>query len=210
MFRSRPTRVSVLPLRAVAGVVLVIAGVAGTVAVVSWMDQANPYLAVARDMVDGDIIAPDDLVVVYLHGRSGPLPYLTGDSSDSLVGQALTHPVGSGQLLSSSAVSPPEATDTTTVTLSLGIRGAGWLHPGARVDVWVSPSADQGLFGPPRVVAPGAVISQIRGEEGFASDPSAVNVDVVVHRRNVAAVVAALANNFPLALTPVAGGGGPG
>ena len=185
-------------------------GVVGTVAVVSWMDQSSPYLAAVRDMADGDIISPDDLTVVYLHSRSGPLPYISGQDLDALVGQALTHSVGPGQLLSRSSVSPPEAADTTTVTLSLGIRGASWLLPGARVDVWVSPSAEQGLFGPPRVVAPGAVISQIRGEEGFAADPTAVNVDVVVHRRDVAPVVAALANNFRLTLTPVPPGGGSG
>ena len=86
--------------------------------------------------------------------------------------------------------------------MALHAAGAPWLVPGARVDVWMSPAIEQGLFGPPRIVAHHAVVAGVRSEEGFAADPSVVNVDIRVVRRDAPAIIGALANSFPLHLTP--------
>jgi hypothetical protein len=201
---TRPKRR--IDMRVGGGALLVIAGVVGTVSLVSMMDTTSPYLTVVRDLVDGDTITSGDLAVIDVHTRQGALPYLGADDGHLIVGNTVTQPLTAGELISPGALAAPQATDTTTVTVSLGINGAPWLQPGARVDVWMSPTADQGLYGPPRVVASGAVVSGIRAEEGFAADPSAVSVDLRVIRRDAPALIGALANNFPLALTPLHAG----
>lgn len=197
-----------IDMRVGVGAAMVVAGVAGTASLVWAMDMTTPYLTVVRDLVDGDTIAADDIAIVDVHARQGSLPYMGVDDRHLIVGNVVTRPLTAGELISPSALTSPRATDTTTVTLSLGINGAPWLRPGARVDVWMSPTADQGLYGPPRVVAPGAVVVGVRGEEGFAADPSTVSVDLRVVRRDAPAIVGALANNFPLALTPLHAGSG--
>jgi Flp pilus assembly protein CpaB len=192
-----------IDIRVGVGALLVMGGAVGTVSLVSAMDATSPYLTVVRDLVDGDIITPEDIAVVDIHTRQGSLPYLGAEYREVLAGNQVTQPLTAGELIPPSALASPRATDSTTITVALGINGAPWLRPGTRVDVWMSPAADQGLYGPPRVVASGAVVVGIRGEEGFAADPSTVSIDVRVVRRDAPAIIGALANNFPLALTPL-------
>ena len=189
--------------RLVVGIALVVAGVAGTLGVVWSMDATTPYLVTTRDILPGETVSAEDLTTIDLHVRQGSLPYLTADHQLTTVGQVALTPLSSGSLVASNALTDQLASDTTTVTVSLGIGGAPWLVPGARVDVWVSPAASDGQFGPPRVVARGAVVAGVRTDEGFAVDPSVVSVDIRVVYRDVALILDAVANGFPLSLSPV-------
>jgi Flp pilus assembly protein CpaB len=192
-------------IRLAVGALLVIGGVVGTVATVAAMDSTQPYLVVTRDIVSGDTITPSDLAVIDMHVRQGAVPYVTADQMDLVAGAITSHFLAAGELIPGSSLFPPQAVDTTTVTVSLGVNGASWLRPGVRVDVWMSPAADQGLFGPPRVVSSGAVIAHLRSEEGFAADPTMVTADIRVIRRDAPAIIGAIANNFPLYLSPLHG-----
>lgn len=189
--------------RLLTGIVLVVAGVAGTLGVVWSMDQTTAYLVTTRDVLPGQALTTSDLTTVDLHVRQGALPYLTSTHLQEVIGQIARAPIASGTLVGSHSLTDVLATDTTTVTVSLGIGGAPWLVPGARVDVWVSPASADGQFGPPRVVSRGAVVSGVRTDEGFAVDPSVVSVDIRVSYRDVALIIDAVANSFPLSLSPV-------
>jgi Flp pilus assembly protein CpaB len=192
------------PLRLLVGVVLLAAGVVGTLSVVASLDTTTGYLVVTRDVPPGQPLAKEDLAVVYLHVREGDFPYLTDGEQSQVVGYASRHLLRPGQLVPVDSLVTPEAVDATTVTVVAHIAGAGWLQPGVRVEVWMSPGVDQGMFGVPRVVAPDAQVLAVRADEGFAADPRVVSVDLQVDRRDVASVIGALANNFPLQLTPQA------
>lgn len=194
--------------RLVIGAALVVLGVAGTLLVIGAMDETKPYLVVVRDIVDGETLTPEDIGAVEVHVRAGDFPYLGAQHRDLVAGSVAAQPLVAGELIPPQALSSPQARDTTTITLPLHINGAPWLRPGVPVDVWMSPSVEQGLFGPPRVVASGAVVSALRGEEGFAADPSGVSVDIRVIRRDAPAIIGALANNFPVTLTPIYAGAG--
>lgn len=188
--------------RVVTGLLLVFVGGAGTVALVGWMDATTPYLTLTSDVVEGHTLTSADLTVVDVHVRQGSIPYLAASDRELVEGARVNQSLTAGELIPVDALSSPRAADTTTITMSLDARGAPWLTPGSKVDVWMSPSLDQGLFGPPRVVSGGAVVSGVRSEEGFAADPNQVVVDVRVIRRDAPAIIGALANDFPLHLTP--------
>ena len=188
--------------RIIVGLIMVVAGGVGTLALVGWMDTTRPYLTLVTDVVDGQTLTGSDLGVVDLHVRQGDVPYLMASDRHLVEGALVTRSLSQGELIPLDALGSPRALDTTTITMPLQAGGAPWLSPGARVDVWMSPAIEQGLYGPPRVVAVSAVVSGVRSEEGFAADPSVVNVDIRVARRDAPAIIGALANNFPLHLTP--------
>ena len=188
--------------RIIVGLIMVVAGGVGTLALVGWMDTTRPYLTLVTDVVDGQTLTSSDLGVVDLHVRQGDVPYLMASDRHLVEGALVTRSLSQGELIPLDALGSPRALDTTTITMPLQAGGAPWLSPGARVDVWMSPAIEQGLYGPPRVVAVSAVVSGVRSEEGFAADPSVVNVDIRVARRDAPAIIGALANNFPLHLTP--------
>ena len=193
-----------LPVRLLVGILLLGAGVVGTLSVVSSLDETTGYLTVTRDVPAGHPLTEEDLAVVYLHVREGNFPYLSETQEGLAIGYVARHLLRPGQLVPADALIAPKAVDQTTVTVVADIAGAGWLQPGVVVEVWMSPGADQGVFGVPRVIAPGAQIIAVRADEGFAADPRVVSVDLQVDRRDVASVIGALANNFPLHLTPEA------
>lgn len=188
--------------RIIVGVVMVLAGGMGVLALVGWMDTTRPYLTVVTDVAEGATLTSTDLTVVDLHVRQGAVPYLMASDRELVEGARVTRALTAGELIPLHALASPRALDTTTITMALGAGGAPWLTPGARVDVWMSPAIEQGLYGPPRVIATSAVVSGVRSEEGFAADPSVVNVDIRVVRRDAPAIIGALANTFPLHLTP--------
>lgn len=195
-----------LDMRLVVGVVLVIAGGAGTTALVVSLDRTEPYVIVVRDVVAGETLTAGDVSTAPINPQSAAFPYLRGHHIALADGAMVTQSLRAGELVPSDALTHPLAADTTTLTLSLPLQGAPWLRPGQTVDVWLSPAIEQGLFGPPRVVAAGAVVAGVRGEEGFAADPSVVSIDIRVSRRDAPAVIGALANAFPMTVTPVTGG----
>lgn len=188
--------------RIIVGLVMVLAGGVGTLALVGWMDTTRPYLTLTTDVVEGQTLTSADVTVVDLHVRQGSVPYLMAHDRELVEGARATRSLSAGELIPLHALGSPRALDTTTITMALHAGGAPWLAPGARVDVWMSPAIEQGLFGPPRIVATQAVVSGVRSEEGFAADPSVVNVDIRVVRRDAPAIIGALANSFPLHLTP--------
>jgi Flp pilus assembly protein CpaB len=188
--------------RIIVGLVMVLGGGVGTLALVGWMDTTKPYLSVVSDVVEGQTLTSNDVAVVDVHVRQGDVPYLMASDRELVEGARVTTSLSAGELIPLQALGSPRALDTTTITMPMQAGGAPWLLPGARVDVWMSPAIEQGLYGPPRVVSVHAVVSGVRSEEGFAADPSVVNVDIRVVRRDAPAIIGALANRFPLHLTP--------
>ncbi len=188
--------------RIVVGLVMVLAGGGGTLALVGWMDNTRPYLTLTTDVVEGQTLTSADVTVVDLHVRQGSVPYVMASDRELVEGARVTRSLSAGELIPLHALGSPRALDTTTISMALNAGGAPWLAPGARVDVWMSPTIEQGQYGPPRIVATQAVVSGVRSEEGFAADPSVVNVDIRVVRRDAPAIIGALANSFPLHLTP--------
>ncbi len=188
--------------RIIAGLVMVVLGGVGTLLLVGWMDTTKPYLALVNDVVEGQTLTTGDVTTVDMHVRAGAVPYLMASDRELVEGALVTRSLSAGELIPLHALGSPRALDTTTITMALQAGGAPWLSPGALVDVWMSPAIELGLYGPPRIVATSAVVSGVRAEEGFAADPSVVNVDIRVIRRDAPAIIGALANSFPLHLTP--------
>jgi hypothetical protein len=185
-----------------AGVVMVLSGGIGTTVLIGWMDTTRPYLTVVTDVSEGHTLTSADLTAVDIHVRQGGVPYLLASDRALAEGARVTRSLTAGELIPASALGSLRALDTTTITLAMKLGGAPWLLPGSRVDVWMSPAIEQGSYGPPRIVTSSAVVSGVRSEEGFAADPSLVNVDIRVVRRDAPAILGALANSYPLHLTP--------
>ncbi len=123
-----------LDLRLVAGVVLVLVCVLIGVRVVSSADRTSRFWAASHDLSAGVVLAASDLHVVDVRlpaDSTGYEPVAT-----VIVGQALTRPIGSGELVPRSALGAvPSA---TTITIPLGGDNAPKISAGQQITVWVS------------------------------------------------------------------------
>ena len=130
--RVRPP--SWLDLRLVAGVILVLVCVLIGVRVVSSADRTSRFWAASHDLSAGVVLQTSDLRAVDVRlpaDSAGYEPVAT-----VVVGQALSRPIGSGELVPRSALGAvPSA---TTITIPLGGDNAPKISAGQQVTVWVS------------------------------------------------------------------------
>ncbi|MDG4795005.1 SAF domain-containing protein [Micromonospora sp. WMMD1082] len=153
--------------RVAAGVLLVLATVATFWQVDLRRNAAHQYLAVARPISAGEVIAAADVRVVRVPNPQG-LALVAAERRDQVVGHSAAVPLAAGSLLVSSQVGPaawpPAGQAVIAVPVPEGRAPAG-LTAGARVAVVVTangaggeqPAPPGGQGGAPRAV--GAVVS---------------------------------------------------
>jgi len=125
--------------RLVLGAVLVLGSAAAGAAALAAADDTVATWAARGDLVDGAVLAPDDLVSVQVRLEAPANPYLTGPVPD---GYVLVRPVASGELLPASAVAPAGDISGVSRLVSVAVSSdaaPGALRAGDRVDVWLVP-----------------------------------------------------------------------
>ena len=188
--------------RTLIGVSLVLASLGGVWFVVSETNQLEPYLVARTDVPAHTVVDSIEFDVIYLASPGAEMDYLTPDSLPSVANLSVMTALPAGSLVAFGMLDQPLPEDTTTFTVRLGIGGAPWLVPGARVEVWVAAPLEDQAFSVPVVVSPRALVMGVRSDDGFAADPTQVSVDVVVHRREIAELIHAAANNYSIQLSP--------
>lgn len=186
------------------GVILVVGSAAGVVALVSDASKSTEVLVASVSIAPGEEISRSNVEV-----QRVPVSPLWGDFASPAelnAGLSATETIDEGSVLPLGSLDTDVVSDDSVVTLSLSVGDPQWLTIGSLVEVWVAPPGDENSFEVPFVVAPQAVIIDVRLEEGFAADSSASTVDVSVPRRTLPGIVHALANDFFLYLTPIPGG----
>jgi hypothetical protein len=171
----RPRRLATpswLDLRLVIGVALVLASVLVGARVVSSARDTAGAVTATRDLAAGSILTVGDVRItqVQLPAR-GRGVYLS--AVGAAVGKRLQRPVARDELVPVAAVTRVAAQTTLTVPLSAG--AAPGLHPGQRIEVWVSTAACASV-----VLLPDVTVQSVRSDDGGSFSSGVGGQDVVV------------------------------
>ena len=187
--------------RLVIGLAIVAASVAGVVALVAAADETTEVLAAAEPLSPGDRISRDDLVVVDVRLGASARQYLVA-ADVPREGLLVARVVGEGELVPADAVGSAEGTRVVSLVLDVGGTLAAAVQPGAIVDVWAARELEGGRFGPPGVVASGAVVARLVASESIVSGGETTAVEILVPKSRVARVLEAAANSDAISIVP--------
>lgn len=184
------------------GILLIAASIAGVWLVVSASRQTVPVFAASRTLVPGEIVATDDLTLVDVAlGQVGDA-YLVPDGFAP--GSVATRTIEEGELVPFSAVGDAAAGRVTTVVLRSAIDVPASITAGTTVEVWAAAPLEQGRFDTPRILVPDATVVSVTRDESMIGGGSAA-LEVVIPRSDVAAALAALADESALSVVPTGG-----
>lgn len=125
------------------GCLLVLLSVLLGARVLASADSSQQWVAVRADLPAGHVLISADLTVVQGRLAAGSAGrYLDGQARDRLIGQTLRRPVGTGELLSQSALVAGASAPSRVVPLVVRAGRVPDLEPGALVDVYVLSRAD--------------------------------------------------------------------
>jgi hypothetical protein len=184
------------------GILLVVASVAGVWFVVAASRQTVPAFAASRTIVPGEAISGDDVRVVEVSlGQLGDA-YLAPDAlADGLVA---TRTIESGELVPHSAVGEASAVRTTSVVLRSAVDVPGSVEAGSVVEVWAAPLIERGSYDVPRILVADATVVSVTRDDSMIGGGSAA-LEIVIPRSDVAATLAAMADESALSVVPTSG-----
>lgn len=179
--------------RLLVGLLLVLASVAGVSALVATVDQTVGVLAAKADIVVGQQVSAEDVVVVDVRlGEAGDR-YLPADKGLP-AGAVATALIRGGELLPASVLGTADELDRKPVGLTIESplpEGAG---PGSRVDVWVSMPDGRNGFNQPELLLEAAEVSQLADTATAFGSSGAERLHVLVGDDAMPALLHALAN----------------
>ncbi len=187
--------------RLLIGIGLVVASVAGVVAVVSTSDRTVQVLSARAPLAPGDRVGSDDLVVVEMRPGEVAHHYLS-PADVPADGVVVTRFIGEGDLIPVDAVGSSAGLRLASVVLDIDGPLAESARPGGVVDVWAARQVDGGGFAPPSVIVSGATIVRLIESDSLTSDAATTGVEVLVPTGRVARVLDALANEAAVSLVP--------
>lgn len=186
------------------GILLIVASVAGVWFVVAAARQTAPVYAAAHTIVPGESITSDDLRAVDVAlGHVGDA-YLSPDSLSE--GMVATRTIASGELVPAAAVGEAARARTTNVVVRSAVDVPASVDAGTVVEVWAAPLKKTGDYNVPRIlVADATVVSVTRDDSVIGGGAAAL--ELVIPRADVAATLAAMADESALSVVPTAGAG---
>lgn len=203
MSRTTARRASAFDPRLLVGVGLVLASVAGVVGIVTAADRTVDVYAAARPLSPGDRITADAVAVRSVHLGAVEEHYLLAGSLPE-AGMIATRPVAAGELVPSAATDTADAADGAVVVATIAGALPGAVESGAVVDLWAAPATGAREFGAPAMLVGGATVLRVVEEDGMVAGAVARDVELLVPRDELAAVLAALGNGDALSLVPLA------
>jgi hypothetical protein len=190
--------------RFILGIVLIIGSIAAVWAVVAASRHTVPVLAAHRTIVPGEVIDIDDLQVADVALGLRAEAYLAPD--DLRPGTVAVRTIGAGELVARASVGPADSARTTAVVIHTDDEVPAAVSVGAVVEVWAAPQTERGRFDAPHVlVADATVLSVSRADSVMGG--GGTSLELVIPRTDVAATLAAVADESRLSVVPVAGTG---
>ncbi|MEH0111034.1 SAF domain-containing protein [Tersicoccus sp. MR15.9] len=146
--------------RLLLGILLVVASVAGVVALVAGLDRSTEVYAARADLTVGQPLRVEDLTVTRVRLGDVQAAYLVPGAVPD--GAVVTRHVPRGELVASSAVGRPDALKRKPVAISITEALPREAVAGARVDVWVAmPGTSPNTYLKPVRLLPGAEIAEV-------------------------------------------------
>ena len=188
--------------RFILGILLDVASVAGVWFVVAAARQTAPAFAASRTIVPGQAISSDDVRVVEVAlGQVGEA-YLSPDAlADGLVA---TRTIESGELVPRTAVGDAAGLRTTSLVLRSAVDVPASVGAGSVVEVWAAPLLERGRYDAPRILVADATVVSVTRDDSMIGGGSAA-LEVVIPRADVAAALAAMADESALSVIPTSG-----
>jgi len=183
------------------GLLLIVASVAGVVAIVGAADSTVLVYAAREPLAPGDRIDSGDLVGTSVRLDGAERLYLVPDDlpDDGLV---VTKAVAEGELVPASAVGAAAGERQTSIVLSVNGDLAASVDAGSTVDVWSARESTGGVFEAPVVIVSAATVVRLVDQQGLVVDDGSAAIEVLVPRTDVARVLEAIANDDAIAVVP--------
>jgi len=183
------------------GIVLVVSSVVGVALIVAQADATTEVLVAGDTIVIGDPIMSADLSIA--HVRLGPAAdlYLRPGSLPA-EGVVAVRSITAGELVPMTSVASRAGVTAASVVVSVEGPLARSVVVSSRVTLWASLPSVQGArgFDAPTALVPDAVVVQVIESSGLISAGSGVQVELLVPRERLAAILAAMANGATLAV----------
>ncbi|MFB0833392.1 SAF domain-containing protein [Arthrobacter halodurans] len=192
--------------RLVVGVLLVLASVAGVVALVAALDRTVPMYVARDDISLGERVDASRLSVVDVRLDAAARNYLSAQADLDAGAQANTL-IRAGELVPLRALGVPDASLRKPVTIELERSLPQAVAVGSRVDVWAGErDRSSNSYGQPALLLPAAEVSALRPlDSGFGGTGGTV-LEVLVEDAQLAALLDALANEASITVVHNPGG----
>jgi hypothetical protein len=200
----RPRRVFWGDARFFLGILLIVVSVAGVWLVVAAARTTVPVYAAARTIVPGEAIAPSDVRVVEVALGALADAYVRPEGLDAA--SVATRTIHAGELVPEASVGDAEASRTTSVVVRSAVDVPGSVEAGAVVEVWAAPLLEPGEYDAPRILVADATVVSVTRDDSMMGGGAAA-LELVIPRADVAATLAAMADESALSVVPTAGAG---
>ncbi len=186
------------------GILLIAASVAGVWFVVTAARQTAPVYAAARTIVPGQALTAEDLRQVDVAlGPVGDAYLAAGGLAEGMVAMRT---IEAGELVPLDAVGEADRARTTNVVVRSAVDVPASVDPGASVEIWAAPLREPGEYDAPRILVAEATVVSVTRDEAIMGGGSAA-LELVIPRADVAATLAARADESALSVVPTPGGG---
>ncbi|MEV8172823.1 SAF domain-containing protein [Microbacterium sp. NPDC077486] len=186
------------------GIVLVLASMAGVWFVLTSSDQATPVLQAQRTIVRGEVLRASDFATVDVALGSVSDEYVRPGQLDT--GQVAARTLSEGELVPRTAMTTAADSRTTTVVVASSVGLPEDVEAGTEVEIWQAPLREDGRsYDEPRILVGDVVVRAVLDREGLLADTTA-ELEIVIDRSDVAAVLAAVTGGAALSVVPVGAG----
>ncbi len=191
-------------IRFLLGILLIVASIAGVWFVVSAARQTAPVFAATHTIVPGEKVSRDDLEVVDVAlGTLGDAYFAPDALVDGLVA---TRTITAGELVPTTAIGDAAKARTTSVVVRSAVDVPASVEAGTVVEVWAAPMLEHGEYDVPRILVADATVVSVTRDDSMIGGGSAA-LELVIPRADVAAALAAMADQSALSVVPKAGAG---
>ncbi|MCT9870150.1 SAF domain-containing protein [Paenarthrobacter aurescens] len=146
--------------RLLVGVLLVLASIAGVIALIGTADRTTQVYTAREDIAVGQMVTGADLSVAKVRLDDIESSYVTVESGLT-AGQVALQRVAKNQLIPRGSLGQADALNRKPVAISVEEVLPEQATPGARVDVWVAMPGAGSAFDEPQLLLPGAEIAQV-------------------------------------------------
>lgn len=195
---ARLTKPSWKDPRLLVGLLLVVASIAGVVALVDSAQSTVAAYAAKEDIAVGQTVDPSRLVRVDVRLGDAEGRYLTAERLPQ--GKVALQRVPKGDLVPASSLGEPHAVDRKPVSISVAQPLPAEAAAGSRVDVWVALPDGRNGFSEPKRLVTGAEIAQIESASSALGGSRETTVLVLVEDAKLAQVLGAQANSAKVSL----------
>lgn len=192
--------------RLLVGILLVLASVVGVISLVGSADQTTEVYAAREGIAVGEKLTPDNVNRVKVRLGDVQTHYITVEAGIP-EGLVAVQRIGKEQLVPRASLGKVDALDRKPVSVTIEEALPDQAVAGTRVDVWVALPDTRNGFSEPKLLLPGAEISQVTsGSTALGSSKSTVLL-VLVADAQMPALLGAQANRAKISVVWNPGGG---